>query len=132
MSKFLKQLQKIDARFENAFVIGQGFGLVEQLLAVYKTVFVQDTEHPGIVAKNLVYRMPASDLNQLANISTVYVGLDNLDALDKIVPRLLQQKPDYFVEGNEVIGRDKSKAFYANGYRATSQQGLFHVWKKIK
>jgi len=132
MNKFIKRLQKIETSFENAFVVGSGFGCVDDLLAIYKTVFIQDTEYPKITAKNLVYRMPGSDLNQLPNISAVYVGLDQLHDLDKIVPRLMAQHPDFFVEGNAVIERDRSEPFYKNGYRAVSQQGIFHIWKKIK
>jgi len=132
MNKILKRLQKIDTTFDNAFVVGSGFGILPELLQLYKTVFVQDTDRPCVHAKNLVYRIPGSELNQLSRISTVFIGLDQIYDLDKIVPRLLSQRPDFLVEGNEIIERDKSEPFYKHGYRAISQNDILHVWKKIK
>jgi len=132
MNKFTKRLKKLDLVFENALVIGSAFGHLEDLLSLYRTVFVLDRQHPGITAKNLVYREPNSDLHTLDHLTAVFLDLEHKDHIGKFVPAMVRYHPDFFIEGNDVLGREYTKSFYNNGYRAVSQQGLFHIWKKIK
>lgn len=132
MSKFVKRLKKLDLVFENALVVGTAFGYLEDLLSVYRTVFVLAQEKPPIKAKNLIYRMPGTDIHGLDHLTAVFLDLEHRDHIGRFVPAMQRHRPDFFIEGHEVLGREYTKAFYNNGYRAISQEGIFHVWKKIK
>lgn len=129
MSKLAKRLRKLVKSPENAVILGQGFGHLDIVLELFKTIFIFSWDSPQIKAKNLVFRENFNDLAPLAEVSMVFVDLDQLHHLEKIMPVCLKCRSLIIIEGNEVIGRDLSKILYANNYRAVDQHGFYHVWK---
>lgn len=132
MGKFEKRLSKSSKNVENALVIGSGFGKLEEILSVYKTVFVWAPTPPAIKAKNLVYRENFDHINQLTDISAIIFDINQLQFLDITVPVWKRYHSSILIEGNEPIGRDLSKTLYINNYRCVDQQGFYHVWKLQK
>ena len=129
MNKFRKKLSKVGKELENAVVVGTGFGYLEEIVDIFKTVFVISEEKPKERGRNLVYRETFGDLTQLANISIIFVDRNQLSHLGSIVPVWNRYKSLVIIEGREVIGRDKSLLLYQNGFEAIDQQKSYHVWK---
>lgn len=129
MSKFEKRLRKSSTSVDTAIVIGTAFGHLGEILSIYKTVFVISPSPPDLKSKNLIYRENFNNLEQLGNISTIFVDKSQIHYLSLITPLGSRNRASVLVEGNEPIGRDLSGPLYASGYRCTDLQGLYHVWK---
>lgn len=132
MNKFQKRIQKISKSHENAVVIGDAFGNLEDLLNIYRTVFVLGGVRPEIKSKNLVYKESYQNLNNITLVSAIFFNLIDLDKLEEF--KHFWQKNDsvVIIEGEEPISREFSKPLYSTGWGCTSLQGSFHVWEKIK
>lgn len=128
MSKFEKRLKKISKGVENAIVVGNAFGHLEELLLIYKTVFIVASSRPEIKSKNLVYREDFKDLSHLPEISMVFFDLDQVHHLNAVATVMTRYRPTIVIEGNDAIGRDLSKPLYDNNYRCTNLLGLYHIW----
>lgn len=132
MNKFQKRILKAHQPVNNALVVGTGFGQLEQISAVFNSVFVIDFEPPSVKCKNIIFREGASPLDPLTDITATFVDLNHINTLEKIKNVLSKHRPAIFIEGNEIINRDLSLEIWNLGYRPLEQQGLFHTWKKIK
>ena len=56
MTKFKKRLHKLSRNHAHALVLGSAFGILDQVVEIYNTVFVVSAEQPAFKAKNLVYK----------------------------------------------------------------------------
>jgi len=132
MEKFQKRLLKTKKNPQNAIVLGEGFGHLEDILEVFKSVFVFAPTAPKIKAKNLIFREHGAGKDFLNDISVVFVDRDKTKKIDDIVIILNKWHSLVVIEGDEVIGRDLSQTLYRTGYGAVEQQGYYHTWKKLK
>ena len=132
MSKFEKRLSKLGKRLDHAIVIGSGFGQLEELLQIFKTVFVIGGEKPTIKSKNLVYRENFENLYTVTNVNHIFYDLNKIDQLENLKDYWTKNKSLVLIEGNDPIEREFSKSLYASGWRCTSLQGTFHVWEEYK
>lgn len=132
MSKLVKRIKKTLPEIRNAIVIGTGFGQLEQLLRIFNSVFVFMNADQRLKAKNVIYRENLEGIHLLPEITVVFIDVYYKESLDKFENVMVTLKPIFFIEGDEVIGREYTKKFYQTGYRAVEQQGLFHVWKKTQ
>jgi len=131
MSKIAKRIKKNLKKSNNLLVIGSGWGILEDILSVYDTVFVVDNEYPGIRHKNLVYKNFKAQLTSLPNISVILIDRDKIDKLNIIAPLITSARPQIAIQGEEVIPRTESGLLYQTHYRATAQHGFFHVWESL-
>ncbi len=130
MSKFSKRLTKTFGKpFQNALVIGEGFGFMENIIGMFQTVFVINDTPPTTKYRNLVYKENYEDLHLLVDISVVFFDLKKINDINLTTPVFTRWKSMVVVEGNDPISRDFTQSFYNNGWRCTSQQGFFHAWE---
>jgi hypothetical protein len=132
MNKFQKRLSKLDKNQVNAVVIGTAFGNLENILEIYATVFVIDENFPTVKAKNLVYKENFDNLNAITEVNAIFFDLNRLDQFEMVKEFWRRNNSKVIIEGEEPIGREFSKPLYDTGWGCTSQQGLFHVWEKLK
>lgn len=132
MNKLQKRLRKLDKNQINAVVIGTAFGNLENVLEIYKTVFVIDENLPSVKAKNLVYKENFDNLNAITEVSAIFFDLNRLDQFTMVKEFWQRNCSKIMIEGDEPIGREFSKPLYDTGWGCTSKQGLFHVWEKLK
>jgi hypothetical protein len=132
MNKFQKRLKKLQKHNENALVVGQGFGHLNEILEIYKTVFVINEAHPEIKARNLIYRNNFDDISHMVELTVIIVDLDKVDHLDKLTQLWIRSKSSIVIEGNDPIDRSKSKSLYNTNWQCIDLCGFFHVWEKIK
>lgn len=132
MNKIQKRLSKLSKHSTNAMVIGDAFGFLSSLLEIYRTIFIAFNNDDSIRAKNLIYRENIVNLNNITEIGALFFDKNHLDKLESLEYFWSKNNSVIFIEGNEVIERDQSKALYNSGWRCTSQQGFFHVWEKTQ
>lgn len=132
MSKFKKRITKIAVNLNNALVYGTAFGKLQEILDLFDTVFVVDKTPDKIRAKNIVYIPDLKDFRETISISMIFIDKNKIDDLSELIPIFSQGKAVVLIQGNEVIGRDKSTLLYKYHFNATSQQKNFHVWTQIK
>jgi hypothetical protein len=132
MNKFQKRLMKLSRNNTHALVLGSAFGILDQILEIYDTVFVVSESPPAIKAKNLVYKENFVKLDHLQDMSSIFVDLDQLDHLDKVEVIWRKHNAKLFVEGGERVENEKVKILYDSGWACTSLQGLFHVWEHYR
>lgn len=132
MNKFQKRLSK---NMKNppidCLVIGNGVGQFTNLLDLFNTVFVYDTDM-DTKQRNLIPRKSIEDTFHLKNITAIFIDLNKLNVMDKLSPLYTSAWPDVFIEGNDVIPRSESKLLYQLGYNAIAQLGGYHQWRKVK
>ena len=129
MNKFQKRLSKLTKQSLNCVVIGHGFGLLQDISQIYKTVFVIDKQRPELKLKNLVYRENFGDLSGMTEISVIFFDLNTLNDLSSIMNLATRCNSLIIIEGNDPIGRDLSGPLYQYNYCCTSLQKIFHVWE---
>ncbi len=129
MTKFQKRIKKLYKHPENCLIVGEGFGFLNEIIEIYKTVFVVSDRKPNLKSKNLVYREEFDDLSNLVEITAVFLDLSLLDKLETVMHIASRNKSFVIIEGNDPIGRDKSGPLYKTGYQCTGLYGSFHVWE---
>lgn len=132
MSKFQKRITKIAKNHPtDALVIGTAFGHLEDLITMYNTVFVFSKSSVDIKAPNLIIRKELESCFNLISISAIYIDLEYIKALEYMSPLLSSCSAEIFVEGNEVIPKDRSTNIRRHRYQALAQGGEFHYWSKV-
>ena len=129
MNKFSKRICKNLRTLENALILGQGFGQLENFLSIFQTVFLIDEILPTIKSRNLVYREDFQDFGAVCNISAVIVDLNNLKNLEKTIPVISKYYPAFLIEGGEVLDQNLAGVLLSNGYVPVERQELYHIWK---
>ena len=129
MNKLEKRLSKAVKNPENAIVLGTGIDSLPEFLKVFRTVFLFSFDPQPLKARNLVYRENFNSPDIVTDVSVIFVDLNHLSYLEKLVPVWQRWRPTILIEGNEPIDRSKSKLLYDHGYRCVDQQGFFHTWK---
>lgn len=131
MNKIHKRIRKLSRNSTNALVVGEAFGNLSVIIEIFDTVFVVSENMPALRAKNLVYRENISNLNNITDVGAIFYDLNQIGKLEQLQHFWSRNNSNIFIEGNDVIGREHSRPLYDSGWRATSQQGFFHVWEKL-
>jgi lipopolysaccharide export LptBFGC system permease protein LptF len=131
MSKFSKKIKKYLNDDHSVLVIGQGFGYLEDLSNIFKTVVVVNSIENQIKSKNIVYRKNFDNIADIGLVSAIIIDLNKTQDLELIPTYWTRFSPVILIEGNEPIDRLKSSYLYKFGYRCIEQLGVCHVWKKI-
>jgi hypothetical protein len=129
MTKFQKRLHKLSRNHAHALVLGSAFGMIDQVLEIYDTVFVVSADRPSVKAKNLVYKETFVKLDHIQNIASIFVDYNELSNLDKVEALWKNHNSILFIEGGIRIDNVTAKPLYDSGWACTSLQGIFHVWE---
>ena len=129
MTKSKKRLYKLSRDHDHALVLGSAFGILDQVVEIYNTVFVVSAEQPAFKAKNLVYKETFVKLDHIQNIASIFIDHNELCNLDKVEALWKKHNSKIFVEGGVRIDNTIAKPLYDSGWACTSLQGIFHVWE---
>lgn len=132
MNKFQKRLHKLSRNHAQALVLGSAFGILDQVVEIYDTVFVISSEQPSFRSKNLIYKETFVKLDHLQNIASIFIDHTELGNLDKIENIWKTHNSIIFIEGGTRIDKTIAKPLYDSGWACTSLQGIFHVWEYFK
>lgn len=128
MDKFKKRISKLKKHPQNAVVFGTGFNRLPDIIEVFKSVFVFETQ-PNIKSKNIVFRNNFNDLNLLTAVDVIFVDRELVPQLEKVAPIWKNNKSAVVIEGDEIIGMELSKLLFSSNYHCIDHQGFFHVWE---
>ena len=132
MTKFQKRLLKLSRNNAHALVLGSAFGILDQVVEIYDTVFVVSADQPPVRAKNLVYKETFVKLDHIQNITSIFIDHNELCNLDKVEALWKKHNSIIFVEGGVRIDNAIAKPLYDSGWACTSLQGIFHVWEHYR
>jgi len=132
MNKFQKRLHKLSRNNVHALVLGSAFGILDQVVEIYDTVFVVSTSPPAIKAKNLVYKETFVKLDHIPDIASIFIDHNELCNLDKVEALWKKHNSIIFIEGGDRIDNTIAKPLYDAGWACTSLQGIFHVWEHYR
>ena len=132
MNKFQKRLHKLSRNNTHALVLGSAFGILDQVVEIYDTVFVVSESPPAIKAKNLVYKETFVKLDHIQNIASIFIDHNELHNLDKVEALWKKHNSIIFIEGDVRIDNTIAKPLYDSGWACTSLQGIFHVWEHYR
>ena len=110
MNKSQKRLHKLSRDHTHALVLGSAFGILDQVIEIYDTVFVVSEAQPTVKAKNLVYKETFVKLDHIQNIASIFVDLKEINHLDKIQATWIKHNSIVFIEGNDKIDKFMAKA----------------------
>ena len=132
MNKFQKRLHKLSRNNTHALVLGSAFGILDQVVEIYDTVFVVSESPPAVKAKNLVYKETFVKLDHIQNIASIFIDHNELCNLDKVEALWKKHNSIIFIEGDVRIDNTIAKPLYDSGWACTSLQGIFHVWEHYR
>jgi hypothetical protein len=132
MNKFKKRLSKLSRNRAHALVLGSAFGMLDQVVEIYDSVFVVSATRPDTKAKNLIYKEDFVKLDHIHDIASIFVDLKETANLDKIQHIWIKYNSILFIEGDDKIDKFVAKPLYDVGWACTSHQGNFHVWELYK
>ena len=132
MNKAQKRLHKLSRDHAHALVLGSAFGILDQIVEIYDTVFVVSADQPAVRAKNLVYKETFVKLDHIQNIASIFIDHSELCNLDKVEVLWKKYNSKIFVEGGVRIDNTIAKPLYDSGWACTSLQGSFHVWEHYR
>jgi hypothetical protein len=132
MTKFKKRLHKLSRDHAQALVLGSAFGILDQVVEIYDTVFVVSSVQPTIKAKNLVYKETFVKLDHIQNIASIFIDQNELCNLDKVEVLWKKNNSKIFIEGGICVDKTTAKPLYDSGWACTSLQGIFHVWEHYR
>jgi hypothetical protein len=132
MTKFQKRLHKLSRNNAHALVLGSAFGILDQVVGIYNTVFVISAVPPAVKAKNLVYKETFVKLDHIQNIASIFIDHSELCNLDKVEAVWKTHNSKIFIEGGVRIDNTIAKPLYDSGWACTSLQGIFHVWEHYR
>ena len=132
MTKYQKRLHKLSRNNAHALVLGSAFGILDQVVEIYDTVFVVSADQPPVRAKNLVYKETFVKLDHIQNIASIFIDYTELCNLDKVEALWKKHNSIIFIEGDVRIDNAVAKPLYDSGWACTSLQGIFHVWEHYR
>jgi len=132
MTKFQKRLYKLSRNNAHALVLGSAFGILDQVVEIYDTVFVISTVPPAFKAKNLIYKETFVKLDHIQDIASIFIDHNELCNLDKVEALWKKHNSIIFVEGGDRIDNTIAKPLYDSGWACTSLQGIFHAWEHYR
>ena len=112
-------------------VVGNGFGHFDELLEMFSTVFVYETDITK-KARNLVTRQNLESTFDLRDVTGIFIDLDKVHIMDQLAPLITKVEPDLFIEGDEVIPKTQTKFLYRIGYKAIAKLGWCHQWSRLE
>lgn len=130
MSKCITTVKKSLAPLENAVVVGTGFGYLEEIVDVFKSVFVIADEPPNFRRKNLIYRQNFENMNSIIEISHIFIDRSQVSSLDKMSNIWIRLKPWILIEGDDVIERHEATSLWETEYIPVDRCHWYHVWKR--
>lgn len=132
MSKITKRLLKHINVSDNAIVIEQKFGYIEDLVQVFDNVFYISKFQPPIKVKNLIYRNDFSEVVNFPNITNIFLDPSNVSKINEVLPIITKYQPNIIINDETVIDRNKSKLIWDIGYRPIDVFFNFQLWTKCK
>lgn len=132
MNKFAKRLIKSTNRANNAcLILGKGFGYLEEIAGIFKTVFVFSDCDQKFKARNVIYRENLDRITDIGDIDAMLVDMDHTEYLKSCIPLWMRNHCAVIIEKNECLERPAALPLWDNGYRAVEQHGFYHIWKRI-
>lgn len=125
----IKYLSKQSDGYGNVIVIGSGFGLLEEIISTFNTVFLFSEESTLYREKNVVYRQSFGDISELPRVSTIFLGSSNLESLRLTKPVWLRDRSMVIIQGIPLENSPKVDELIKNNYRISDQTEIFHIWK---
>lgn len=132
MNKFQKRIGKVGKKFDHALVVGTGFGNLNDILEIFRSVFMVNSVPFEKKSKKIIYRENLDNITQIPNINFIFFDLEQIHQLENLKDCWVRNESLVIIEGNDPIGREFSGPLYKTRWGCTSQQGTFHVWEKIK
>lgn len=126
--KFKKNVLK-KPHWENALIIGSGFGYIESILACCKSVFVIPDEGFDIRRKNLIIKEDLTKIDNLPGINFIFLDWHQAVNIKRLESLILSQKPDLIIEARELILVDDIKWLNSHKYALTEKEKKYHRWE---
>jgi len=130
MNKFTKKITKISKNSRGALVIGCGMGNLSAIVNLFRNVFLFSHTRPEEKFKNLIFKEDLKNLESLTDIDFIFIDRKFLRYLNDLIPVWNRCRPIIIIEGMEVIDRKTSEFLYRDGFRATKQDKILHVWTR--
>ena len=129
MTKFIKKITKNVKDTQSCIVLGRGYGHFDELIEIFKTVFVLSNGVDEIRKKNIVYRTDFSDTDPLPYIGAVFVDEDQFDNLGTIDSIIRKHKLLIYVGTREFIPTEYAKFFNKRNYEVVEIFKDSQLWK---
>jgi hypothetical protein len=130
MSQFSKKIKKLVGNVDYCLVVGDGFGFLDSIVDLFSTIFIVSEDSREYKNKKIVYVEDYSLLENVPGIRVVFLGKYHLNKIKTLVQLYTKNSPLILIEGSTPIDRLFSEPLYYHGYKCTSVEDQYHVWRK--
>ena len=129
MTKHVKRIRKHVKHLKNALVLGSAFGLLEEYLEGFDTIFVVTDKEDRIRNKKIVYRENTETLGQLTDIDFIFVDINYYSEIKNLSQTLRKFKPILLTEGSAFTEKAIQKFLNSEQYHAVDVTKQYMIWK---
>jgi hypothetical protein len=130
MSQFSKKIKKLVGNVDYCLVVGDGFGFLDSIVDLFSTIFIVSEDSREYKNKKIIYVEDYSLLECIPGIRVVFLGKYHLNKIKTLVQLYTKNSPLILIEGSTPIDRLFSEPLYYHGYKCTSVEDQYHVWRK--
>lgn len=128
MSKFGKKVLSANINHRACLVLGSGFGLMDDIVENFPSVFIINDGDRSLRGRNIIYRRDFSDINSLNDIDFIFFDFNQSGNLKNVQPLLTRFRPVLFVEGTTPWSVDDYKYLRSYGYFLVEYFKNMHKW----
>jgi hypothetical protein len=130
MSQFSEKIKELVTNVDYCVVVGDGFGFLDSIVDLFSTIFIVSADNKEYKNKKVIYIEDYSLLESIAEIRVIFLGKYKLDKIKSLVQLYTRNSPLILIEGSNPIDRLFSEPLYHHGYKCTSVEDQYHVWRK--
>ena len=129
MSKYTKRINKIVKNPRNALVVGSAFGMLNELVGLFSTIFVISDDAEKIRHKTIVYRNSVNDLILVSDVDIILVDLNYFNTIKHLHTVWRKTKPAILLQGSTFSDKKIQKLLNSENYFGTEQTSHYIIWK---
>jgi hypothetical protein len=134
MSKFIKRIQKnVKKTIDTVVMVGTDHDNFENIINGFNTVFCIECHQPLPRYKNIISIQENTFLNELQNISIIFLNISYDAKVFQFIPHLVRKcAPDIFLHKDIVLSTEYIDFFKRIRYEQITILDDHQIWKIIK
>lgn len=131
MSKFTKRVLGKGKNSRCCLVIGDGFGLIDDIIDNFRTVFIVNSGDRSLRKRNVVYRQDFTGIDILTDIDVIFINRDQERGLALSEPVFAKFRPTVIIENTDSWSRESIRSLQIKGYHLVETHKNFVKWARI-
>ena len=126
---FSKRITKIVKNIGSVLIVGLPDEIILEMSKTFSTVFVFGDDFTCPRGKNIIFRETAAGLDTCPTVNFIMLDLEKLNSLDSLWPSIMITKPKIFINTENPISKEYTKALKTASYDPVYRGKGYHIWQ---